>query len=111
MDDRRIFPPEVIVQVKAMACELPVQSGLPVSRYSTSELTHEIIRRGIVAEISGTTVWRWLHEDAIKPYAISELDFPTRSLILSEGRQSVRSVSRDLERKAAHDARLRDFGR
>ena len=56
------------VQVKALACELPWELGLPLSRFSAAELAAEAIRRGIVAEISGTTIWRWLHEDAIKPW-------------------------------------------
>jgi hypothetical protein len=27
-----------------------------------------VIRRGLVASISDTTIWRWLDEDAIKPW-------------------------------------------
>jgi hypothetical protein len=33
-----LFPPELVVQVKALACELPSQFGLPLSRWSLSEL-------------------------------------------------------------------------
>ena len=29
-----VFPPEVVVQVKALACELPAKTGLPLSRFS-----------------------------------------------------------------------------
>ena len=32
--DRRAFPPSVIVDVKALACELPKRFGLPLSRWS-----------------------------------------------------------------------------
>src|SRR5450432_4034461 len=51
-----------------MACELPVDSGVPVSRWSSSELAREAITRGICEQISGITVWRWLSQDAIKPW-------------------------------------------
>lgn len=54
--------------VKALACELPSEHGVPLARWSTSELAGQACRSGLVATISGSTVWRWLHEDAIKPW-------------------------------------------
>lgn len=56
------------IQVKALACELPYKSGIPLSHFSTDEIAREVINRGIVAKISSATVWRWLNEDAIKPW-------------------------------------------
>jgi hypothetical protein len=56
------------VQVKALACELPYERGIPLSRFSCREIAREAACRGIVAQISGSTVWRWLDEDAIKPW-------------------------------------------
>lgn len=56
------------MQVKALACELPYERGIPLSRFSCREIAAEAVRRGIVAQISGATVWRWLDEDAIKPW-------------------------------------------
>lgn len=58
----------MVVRVKALACELPAESGVPLSRYSTRELAREVIGRGIVAMISGATIWRWLDSDAIRPW-------------------------------------------
>ena len=58
----------MVVQVKALACELPSQRGLPLSRFSTSEVAAEVRRTGLVATIGDTTIWRWLHEDAIRPW-------------------------------------------
>jgi hypothetical protein len=40
------------------------------------EIATEVVRRGIVAEISGSTVWRWLHGDAIKPWQYRSWIFP-----------------------------------
>ena len=34
------------------------------------------IERGIVAEVSGTTIWRWLHADAIRPWCHRSWIFP-----------------------------------
>jgi len=64
----RFFPPEVAVQVKAIACELPRTLGLPLSRLSTADIVREVQRCGIVATISDKTVWRWLNDDAIRPW-------------------------------------------
>jgi hypothetical protein len=64
------------MQVKALACELPRESGQPLSRYSGADLAGEAARRGIVAKISGRTIWRWLDEDAIKPWQHRSWIFP-----------------------------------
>lgn len=56
------------MRVKALACELPYEAGIPLSRFRCGEIAAEAVHRGIVAQISGATVWRWLDEDAIKPW-------------------------------------------
>lgn len=71
-----LFPPCVRMEVKAIACELPYESGIPLSRFSISEIHREVINRGIIAEISGTTIWRWLHADAIRPWQYRSWIFP-----------------------------------
>lgn len=73
---RPAFPPSVVVAVKALACELPQRQGLPLSRHSVPELRREILRRGLVASIGETTVWRWLSEDAIQPWRHRSWIFP-----------------------------------
>jgi hypothetical protein len=74
--DRRSFPPEVVVAVKAMACELPSRLGLPLARLHIPDIATEVRSRGIVAEISGTTIWGWLSEDAIRPWRQRSWIFP-----------------------------------
>jgi hypothetical protein len=59
-----------------MACSLPAEQGVPLSRWSASELAREAIGRGIVEQISGVTVWRWLSKDAIKPWQHRSWIFP-----------------------------------
>jgi len=64
------------MEVKALACELPATSGVPLSRWSTQEVAREAVERGIVASISGATVWRWLSEEAIRPFYHRSWIFP-----------------------------------
>ena len=49
---RPAFPPSLVVQVKALACELPHRQGLPLSRFSIADLRQEVLDQGLVAEIS-----------------------------------------------------------
>ena len=74
--DPPTFPPSVVVQVKALACELPHRLQLPLSRLSLSEIRREVITQGLVAEISGATLWRWLSADALRPWRHRSWIFP-----------------------------------
>ena len=56
----RGFPPDVVVAVKALAREIPHETGLPLSRPSRADIRREAIARGIMADTGGTTIWRWL---------------------------------------------------
>jgi DDE superfamily endonuclease len=70
------FPPSLVVQVKALACELPHRLGLPLSRLSIGEIRQHVITQGLVAEISGATLWRWLSSDALRPWQHRSWIFP-----------------------------------
>jgi len=35
---RRAFPPSVLVEVEALACELPALHGQPLARFSIAEM-------------------------------------------------------------------------
>jgi hypothetical protein len=72
----RFFPPEVIVAVKAIACELPATLGMPLSRLHVPDVRDAVLSQGLVADISGATIWRWLSEDAIKPWTHRSWIFP-----------------------------------
>jgi DDE superfamily endonuclease len=73
--DRVVFPPEQVAEVKAIACELPISHGRPLGRFSRVELHRLVIERG-VTDASAQTIWRWLHEDAIKPWQTRSWIFP-----------------------------------
>jgi len=63
-----LFPPELCVEIKALACELPAQLRVPLSRLSVADVRRYAEQTGLVARISDSTVWRWLNEDAIRPW-------------------------------------------
>jgi hypothetical protein len=65
-----------VIAIKALACELPHQQGLPLSRLSSAEICRAAVARGLVAAIGATTVWRWLSEDAIRPWSHRSWIFP-----------------------------------
>jgi hypothetical protein len=47
-----------------------------VSWFSREELRSLVVEQGIVATISGITIWRWLSKDAIKPWQYRTWLFP-----------------------------------
>lgn len=63
-------------EVIRLACERPAESEVPLARWSSTELAHEAVARGICEQISGVTVWRWLSADAIKPWQYRSWIFP-----------------------------------
>ena len=65
-----------MVEVKAIACELPAALEVPLSRLHVPDIRAEVIRRGIVASVSEATIWRWLDEDAIRPWTFRSWIFP-----------------------------------
>lgn len=93
-----------MIAIKALACELPAEHGLPLSRLSTSEICRAAVARGLVATIGETTVWRWLSEDAIRPWSHRCWIFPRdpdfarkagRVLDLYQGRWNRKALADD----------------
>jgi hypothetical protein len=73
---RGSFPPEVVAQAKAIACELPATRGVPLSRFSVAEIVRELLETGIVEAIGVSTVARWLADDALRPWRHRSWIFP-----------------------------------
>ena len=55
------------VEAVALACALPAESGVPLSRWSCPELARELAARCQIAA-SASTIGRWLAADALKPW-------------------------------------------
>jgi transposase len=71
-----VFAATVRAEVKALACALPAEHGVPLSRWSCQDLAAEAVARGVTDSLSGSTVQRWLDADAIKPWQHRSWIFP-----------------------------------
>ena len=49
------FSPLQRAEIKALACQLPAETGVPLSRWSCSELAHEAVTRGLTTVISASS--------------------------------------------------------
>jgi hypothetical protein len=65
---RTSFPPQEIVAIKAIACELPAIYDRPLSRLFIPDIIEIAVEEGVVDQISPATVWRLLDADALKPW-------------------------------------------
>ncbi|WP_457520715.1 IS630 family transposase [Streptomyces sp. TE3672] len=82
-----VFTPLQAAQVKALACQLPAETGAPLSRWSCPELAREATARGIAAFVSASTVRRWLAQDALKPWQYRSWIFITDPLFRPKAQQ------------------------
>lgn len=94
------FPPDLVVQIKALACELPSTFDLPLSRWSAGDIARQVRHSGLVASISGSTVWRWLHQDAIRPWYHRGWIFPRDPRFAAK-------ANRILDRQTTQNRRIR----
>ena len=104
---RGVFPPAQVAEVKALACELPAEQGVPLSRWSSAELAREAVKRGIVATVAAITIWRWLREDAIRPWNYRSWIFPRDPKFAREGGSGPGPVRGPVGRAAAGARRFR----
>lgn len=68
MERQGVFPPQVRVQVTAIACSLPKQCQVPLARWSRSELARWVAQDPSLPPISASTVSRWLKAERIRPW-------------------------------------------
>jgi hypothetical protein len=71
-----VFGPTVVAEVTALACGLPAEHGLPLSRWTCRDLADEAVIRSIIDSLSGSTVRHWLDSDAIEPWLHRSWIFP-----------------------------------
>ncbi|HEV2638988.1 MAG TPA: IS630 family transposase [Actinocrinis sp.] len=64
----RSFTPVQIAEVKALACQLPADAGVPLARWSCPELARQAAADGMVESVSASTVRRRPAQDALKPW-------------------------------------------
>ena len=81
------YTAEQICQLIAVACEVPEQSGRPVSHWSPRELADEVTKRGLAPGISVRSVGRFLKRGRLETASMSVL-----------GEQRARRSPRELRR-------------
>jgi hypothetical protein len=108
--DRAVFPPEEVTAVKPVACELPHTQGVSLSRFSRTELHRLVIEQG-VTEASASTIWRWLSDDALRPWQQRSWVFPARPRLPREGGQGAPPLRGQMGGQAATPGRVRDLSR
>jgi transposase len=62
------FSAEQVAAIIAVACEPPSESGLPISHWTAGDLAREVVKRGIVPNISVRQVGRFLYEADLRPH-------------------------------------------
>jgi transposase len=63
--------------VVALACQLPAQTGVPLSRWTGPELAAELTAQGLVSTpVSPSSVLRFLAENPVKPWQYQSWIFP-----------------------------------
>lgn len=65
---RSVFPPNVRTQAIALACSLPKEKGVALSRWSLAEMVRYLLSLQIATAISSSTLYRWLSSDKLKPW-------------------------------------------
>jgi len=73
------FSAEQIVQIIAIACEVPAENGYPISHWTAKEIAMEAVKRGVVESISDRQVGRFLKRGG--------LETPSKSLLVEHKRK------------------------
>ena len=68
MERRGVFPPQVRAQATAIACSLPKQCQVPLSRWSRDEVARHIAQDPSLPPISASTIGRWLKAERLRPW-------------------------------------------
>src|SRR6478609_322506 len=107
------FSPDVMVAIKALACEFPATADppQPLARSQCPDLARAAVESGIAAAISGTTIWRWLSSDAIKPWQHRSWIFPRDPDFGARAGPGARPLRSPILRPAAAARRVRHLRR
>ena len=66
--ESRVFPPQVRLNVVKMACERPDTRGRSLAQWDCTEIARELVRMGLVENISVETVRQMLLSERLRPW-------------------------------------------
>jgi len=73
----RLIPEADRAAVVALACQLPADTGVPLSRWTGPELAAELLAKGLVSgPVSASSVLRILAENPVRPWRYQAWIFP-----------------------------------
>jgi transposase len=73
----RLIPEADRAAVVALACQLPADTGVPLSRWTGPELAAELVAQGLVSgPVSASSVLRILAENPVRPWRYQSWIFP-----------------------------------
>jgi transposase len=58
----------VRAQATALACSVPREEGVPLARWSSTEIARRLVGLGLVVQIAASTVARWLAQEKLRPW-------------------------------------------
>ena len=87
-----VFAAGAVAEVKALACTLPAETGLPLSRWSAQDLAAEAVTRGITETISAVHRAPLAGRRCDQAVAAPVLDLPPRPGLRRQGRPGARPV-------------------
>lgn len=82
---------------------MPAVHGVPLSHWNIPDIVREVCNAGLVASISGSTIWRWLHTDAIRPWYHRSWIFPRDPAFASKAARILDLYHRSWNGKALKD--------
>ena len=82
------FTPVQVAALKALACQPPKASGLPLPRWSCPDLAAQVVADGVAPPVSTSTVRRWLGPRRGQTLAVPVLDLRQRPELRRQGRGS-----------------------
>ena len=100
------FTPVQVPAVKALACQPPEASDLPLSRWSCTDLAAQVVADGIAASVSTSTIRRWLERRRDQTLAVPVLDLHHRPELCRQGSQGPGPVRPGLGRETVVSKRL-----
>ena len=66
--DRRLFARQQQHEIVALATQIPIQQGHPITHWSIADLTRAFLENEIAGSIAPSTIWRLLDQAALKPH-------------------------------------------
>jgi transposase len=97
---------EQVCAIVAMACEAPEQSGRPITHWTSREIADEVLKRGIVDQISPRHAARILRDRDLKPHQVRSWLTPQYDARFEAQVIDVNQVYHDAPQLAEHFVRV-----